>query len=59
MNAKHVLEGIEGKDGDVSTNIDLEMAANTQKSQEHNNNNYEVCVDSNDIAKMRINSAQH
>jgi hypothetical protein len=27
------------------------MAANTQESQEHNNNNYELCVDSNDIAK--------
>jgi hypothetical protein len=27
------------------------MAANTQESQEHNNNNYESCVDSNDIAK--------
>jgi hypothetical protein len=27
------------------------MAANTQESQEHNNNNYESCVDSNSIAK--------
>jgi hypothetical protein len=26
------------------------MAANTQESQEHNNNNYEICVDSNHIA---------
>ncbi len=32
MNAEHVLEGIEGNDGDVSNNIDLEMAANTQES---------------------------
>jgi hypothetical protein len=46
-----VLEGIEGNVGDVSNNIDLVMAANTQESQEHNNNNYESCVDSNDIAK--------
>ncbi len=27
------------------------MAANRQDSQEHNNNNYELCFDSNDIAK--------
>ncbi len=27
------------------------MAANTQESQKHSNNNYELCVDSNDIAK--------
>jgi hypothetical protein len=27
------------------------MAANTQESQEHNNHNYELCVDSNNIAK--------
>jgi hypothetical protein len=27
------------------------MASNTQESQEHNNNNYELCVDSNDISK--------
>jgi hypothetical protein len=52
MNAKHALEGIEGNDGNVSNNIDVEMAANTQKSQEHNNNNYELCVDSSDIEKM-------
>jgi hypothetical protein len=51
MNTKHVLEGIEGNGGDVSNNVDLEMAANTQESQEHNSNNYELCVDSNDIAK--------
>ncbi len=40
MNAKNVLEGIEENAGDVSHNIDLVMAANTQESQEHNNNNY-------------------
>jgi hypothetical protein len=51
MNAKHALEGIEGNDGDVSNKIDLEMAANAQESQEHNNNNYELCVDSNGITK--------
>jgi hypothetical protein len=43
--------GIEGNVGDVSNNIDLVMAANTQESQEHNNNNYELCVDSTDISK--------
>jgi hypothetical protein len=46
-----LLEGIEGNVGDVINNIDLVMATNTQESQEHNNNNYEFCVDSNDIAK--------
>jgi hypothetical protein len=51
LNAKNALEGIEGNVGDVSNNVDLVMAANTQESQEHNNNNYELCVDSNDIAK--------
>ncbi len=29
------------------------MAAKTKESQENNNNNYESCVDSNDIAKKR------
>ncbi len=51
MNAKNVLECIEGNTGDVSNNNDLVMAANTQESQEHNNNNNEFCVDSFDIAK--------
>ncbi len=51
MNPKNVLEGIEGNVGNVSHNIDPVMAANTQESQEHNNNNYESCVDSNNIAK--------
>jgi hypothetical protein len=32
MNTKNVLEGIEGNVGDVSNNIDLRMAANTQES---------------------------
>ncbi len=51
MNTKNALEGIEENVGDVSNNIDLVMAANTHKSQEHKNNNYELYVDSNDIAK--------
>jgi hypothetical protein len=51
MNAENALEGIEGNVSDVSNNIDLVMAANTQELQEHNNNNYELCVDSNDIPK--------
>jgi hypothetical protein len=50
MNAKNLLEVIEGNAGDVLNNIDLVMAANTQESQEHNNKNYELCVDSNNIA---------
>jgi hypothetical protein len=54
MNAKHALKGIEGIDSDVSNNIDLEMAANTKESQGHNNNNYELCVDSNNITKKEI-----
>jgi hypothetical protein len=41
MNAKNLLEGIEGNVGDVLNNNDLVMAANTQESQEHKNNNYE------------------
>jgi hypothetical protein len=46
-----LLEGIEGNVGDVINNIDLVIAENTQESQEHNNSNYKLCVDSNDIAK--------
>jgi hypothetical protein len=49
MNAQKLLEGIEGNIGDVINNIDMVMASNTQESQEHNNNNYELCVDSNGI----------
>jgi hypothetical protein len=45
MNAKNSLEGIEGNVRDVLNLIDLVMAANTQESQEHNNNNYEFCVE--------------
>jgi hypothetical protein len=51
MNNKILLEGIEGNAGDVINNIDLVMASNTQESQVHNNNNYELCVDSIDISK--------
>jgi hypothetical protein len=51
MKAKNALEGMEENIGDVSNNIDMVMAANTQESQEHNNNNYESCGDSKDIAK--------
>jgi hypothetical protein len=42
MNSKNALEGIE---------VNLVMAANTKETQENNNNNYESCVDSNNIAK--------
>ncbi len=51
MNAKKSLEGIEGGVGDVTNNIDLVMASNTQGSQEHNNNNYNLCVDSINTSK--------
>jgi hypothetical protein len=46
-----LLEGIEENVGDVLNNIDLVMAANKQESQQHNNNNYELCVNSNNVAK--------
>ncbi len=42
------LGGIEGNVGNEINNIDL-MASNTQVTQEHNNNIYELCVDSNGI----------
>ncbi len=51
MKAENALEGIEGNIGDVSNKIELVMAANTKGSQEINNNNYESCVDGNNIAK--------
>jgi hypothetical protein len=51
MNVKNALKGLEENVGDVYNNIDLVLAASTQESQEHNNNNYELCVDSNNIAK--------
>jgi hypothetical protein len=51
MNARNLLEGIEGNVGDVINNIDLVMTSNTQESQEHNINNYELCADSKDIYK--------
>jgi hypothetical protein len=51
MKAKNVVEDIEGSVGGASNKIDLVMAANTKESQEINNNNYESCVDSKDIAK--------
>jgi hypothetical protein len=51
MNAKNLLAGIEGNVGDVLNNNDPVMASSTQESQDHNNNNYELCVDSNNISK--------
>ena len=48
MNSKTLLGGIEVNVGNEINNIDLVMASNTQESQVHNNNNYELCVDSND-----------
>ncbi len=49
MNSKTLLGGIEGNVGNEMNNIDLVMASNTQVTQDHNNNNYELCVDSNGI----------
>ncbi len=46
-----MLWGIEGNVGNEINNIDLVMASNTQDSQEYNNNNYELYVDSKDISK--------
>ncbi len=48
-NFKALLGGIEGNAGNEMNNIDLVMASNTQVTQDHNNNNYELCVDSNDM----------
>ncbi len=55
MNSKTLLGGIKGNVGNEMNNIDLVMASNTQVTQDHNNNNYELCVDSNDISK-KVNS---
>jgi hypothetical protein len=51
MNSKTMLGGIEGNIGNEMNNIDLVMASNTQVTQDHNNNNYELCVDSNNKSK--------
>jgi hypothetical protein len=51
MNAKKLFGGIEDNVGNEINNSDLVMASNTQVTHEHNNNNYELCVDSNDIQK--------
>ncbi len=49
MNSKTLLGGIEGNIGNEMNNIDPVIASNTQVTQDHNNNNYELCVDSNDV----------
>jgi hypothetical protein len=51
MKTENALESIEGKVGVLFNKIDLVMTANTKGSQEINDNNYESCVDDNDIAK--------
>jgi hypothetical protein len=51
MKSKNVLEDIKRNVGEMSNKIDLVMAANTIGSQEINNNNYESCVDGNNIGK--------
>jgi hypothetical protein len=49
MNAKKLLGGIKGSAGNEIHNIDLVMVSKTQVTQDHSNNNNELCVDSNDI----------
>ncbi len=49
MNAKKLLGGIDGNIGNKNNNIDLVMASNTQVTQDLNINNYELCVDGNNI----------
>ncbi len=49
MNSKTLLGGIQGNAGNEMKNIDLVTASNTQVTQDHNNNNYGLCVDSNNI----------
>jgi hypothetical protein len=51
MKAKKSLGGIEGNIGNENNNIYLVMASNTPVTQDHNINNYELCVDSNDTSK--------
>ena len=59
MKSNTLLGGIEGNIGNEINNIDLVMASNTHVTQDHKNNNYELCVDSNNIAKKRcIDNAQ-
>ncbi len=55
-----LLGGIEGNVGNKINNFDLVMASNTQVTQEHNNNSYELCVDSNNISKkVNLKSPTH
>ncbi len=49
MNSKTLLGGIEGNIGNEINNIDLVMTFNTQVTQDHNDNNYDLCVDSKNI----------
>ncbi len=51
MNSKCLLGGIEADIGHEMNNVNVVMASNTQVTQEHNNNNYEFCIDSNDKSK--------
>jgi hypothetical protein len=46
MNSNKLLGGIEVNVRNEINNIDLVMAFDTQVTQGHNNNNYELCVDS-------------
>jgi hypothetical protein len=50
INSNTLLGGIEVNVGNEIDNIDLVMAFDTQFTQDHNNNKYELCVDSNNIS---------
>ncbi len=50
MNMSKALEGRKGNVSDVSTKIDLVMAADRNESKEINNHN-ETCVEDNDITQ--------
>ncbi len=51
INSKCLLGGIEVDVSHEMNNVNAVMASNTQVTQEHNNNNYEFCIDSNNKSK--------
>ncbi len=51
---------MEANAGHEMNNVNVVMASNTKVTQEHNNNNYEFCIDSNDTSKeVEFKKAQH
>jgi hypothetical protein len=51
MTSNTLLGETEMTVGNEINNLDLVMAFNTQVTQDHNINNYELCVDSNDTSQ--------